>query len=65
MKYLCKENYDRFEKGELYNGEGDVGTGYIEVEVGTMRYTFRTSVFALYFYTVDELREMEINKVLL
>jgi hypothetical protein len=55
-RYLCKKDYRRggnelkYEEGKWYEGSGDAPTDW--------------EPFQRHFYTVAELRELEINKIL-
>jgi hypothetical protein len=73
MKYLCKKEYTHsttmFKVGEWYQGRvvddrGSIFDNYIRIQYMNVEYTFYRYVFATYFHTVAEIREIEINKIL-
>ena len=75
MKYYCKKNvYGSefiiiFEKGKWYNGCMDQGTYTlysIEYSIGNHmdKFFFQSDRFHKCFNTIQEMREIEINKIL-
>ena len=73
MKVKCKKSYyDRvtfniqFTAGRWYDCEEDYNNddgSYIITDDGNQRWAFKDTIFR-YFHTVDELREIEIDKIL-
>tara|TARA_R110000772_G_scaffold55_4_gene314 strand:+ start:566 stop:829 length:264 start_codon:yes stop_codon:yes gene_type:complete len=65
-----RSTIELFEKGKTYPGYRDTETGlyYISItrgeDISMPMYPFSYKEFWEHFYTVDELREIEINKVL-
>ena len=73
-RYLCKKEYifyddPMFIEGSWYEGEitrSRDGVIYYNIDESEDKYglTLDRSGFEEHFYTVDEVREMEINKIL-
>tara|TARA_R110000772_G_scaffold55_3_gene306 strand:+ start:91 stop:303 length:213 start_codon:yes stop_codon:yes gene_type:complete len=70
MRYLCKKTYYERNTFRITFIEGHWYEGYVEdiqyfiTDVNGEVWTFNDS-FHEYFYTLDEHREMEINKILM
>tara|TARA_R110000772_G_scaffold64185_1_gene143528 strand:- start:868 stop:1098 length:231 start_codon:yes stop_codon:yes gene_type:complete len=74
MKYRCKKTYTSytdtiFEKDKWYEGKQIMDLSnviYYQMIRSESRYdmTFDVEGFNKYFYSIDELREMEINKII-